>query len=142
MAASLNRVILIGNLTFDPELKYTQSGKARTTFSIAVNRQYKDSSGQLQEDVTFVPITVWGTQAENCVNYLAKGRQVAVEGRLRISSFENEAGEKRKFTEVVASSVQFLGGAPRSGDAPAPTTTEPPPSSPGPEAGTTEEVPF
>jgi len=121
MAASLNRIILIGNLTADPELRYTSSGTARTKFSIAVNRQYKNASGQLQEETTFVPIVTWGSQAENCANYLSKGRSVAV-------------------VEVVASSVQFLGGAPRSGDAPAKTAA--PPSSSEPEASTTEEVPF
>ncbi|MCK5827845.1 single-stranded DNA-binding protein [Candidatus Bipolaricaulota bacterium] len=140
MTASLNRVILIGNLTADPELKYTPSGKALTKFRIAINNQYKDASGSLQEDVTFVPITVWGAQAESCSNYLIKGRPVAVEGRLRVSTYENESGEKRTFTEVVASKVQFLGGAPRSGDAPAQTAV--PPSSSKPEASTTEEVPF
>lgn len=140
MAASLNRIILIGNLTADPELKYTPSGTARTRFSIAVNRQYKNSSGQLQEETTFVPIVTWGSQAENCANYLSKGRSVAVEGRLRIDSFENAEGERKKVVEVVASSVQFLGGAPRSGDAPAKTAA--PPSSSEPEASATEEVPF
>jgi single-strand DNA-binding protein len=140
MAASLNRIILIGNLTADPELKYTPSGTARTRFSIALNRQYKNSSGQLQEETTFVPIVTWGSQAENCANYLSKGRSVAVEGRLRIDSFENAEGERKKVVEVVASSVQFLGGAPRSGDAPAKTAA--PPSSSEPEASTTEEVPF
>ncbi|MFC2108334.1 single-stranded DNA-binding protein [Candidatus Bipolaricaulota bacterium] len=140
MAASLNRIILIGNLTADPELRYTPSGTARTRFSIAVNRQYKNASGQLQEETTFVPIVTWGSQAENCANYLSKGRSVAVEGRLRIDSFENAEGERKKVVEVVASSVQFLGGAPRSGDAPAKTAA--PPSSSEPEASTTEEVPF
>ena len=140
MAASLNRIILIGNLTADPELRYTPSGTARTRFSIALNRQYKNASGQLQEETTFVPIVTWGSQAENCANYLSKGRSVAVEGRLRIDSFENAEGERKKVVEVVASSVQFLGGAPRSGDAPAKTAA--PPSSSEPEASTTEEVPF
>ena len=140
MAASLNRIILIGNLTADPELRYTPSGTARTRFSIAVNRQYKNASGQLQEETTFVPIVTWGSQAENCANYLSKGRSVAVEGRLRIDSFENAEGERKKVVEVVASSVQFLGGAPRSGDAPAKTAA--PPSSSEPESSTTEEVPF
>jgi len=140
MAASLNRVILIGNLTADPELKYTPSGTARTRFSIAVNRQYKNASGQLQEETTFVPIITWGSQAENCANYLSKGRSVAIEGRLRIDSFENAEGERKKVVEVVASAVQFLGGSPRSSDAPAKTAV--PPSSSKPEASTTEEVPF
>ena len=145
MAASLNRVILIGNLTGDPELRYTPSGTARTRFSIAINRQYKDSSGQLQEETTFVPIITWGSQAENCANYLSKGRSVAVEGRLRIDSFENAEGERRKVVEVVASSVQFLGGGQRSRQEQ--SQSEAPPSAASPQAentsyGSDEEVPF
>jgi len=142
MAASLNRIILIGNLTADPELRYTPSGTALTKFRIALNHQYKDSSGKLQEEVTFVSITVWGAQAEACSNYLVKGRQVAIEGRLKISAYEKEGAEKKYFTEIVASNVQFLGGgAPRSGDAP-PAQTAAAPSSSESEASTTEEVPF
>jgi len=145
MAASLNRVILIGNLTGDPELRYTPSGTARTRFSIAVNRQYKDGSGQLQEETTFVPIITWGSQAENCANYLSKGRSVAVEGRLRIDSFENADGERRKVVEVVASSVQFLGGAPRGRQDQ--SQDDGPSSAASPQAedtsyGSDEEVPF
>ena len=144
MAASLNRVILIGNLTGDPELRYTPSGTARTRFSIAINRQYKDGSGQLQEETTFVPIITWGSQAENCANYLSKGRSVAVEGRLRIDSFENAEGERRKVVEVVASSVQFLGGGPRSqqqdrGEAASSVAS---PQTENTSYGSDEEVPF
>jgi len=108
--AALNLVVLIGNLTSDPEMKYTPNGTAKTRFSIAVNRKYKDGSGQIQEEVTYVPIVVWGAQAENCANYLKKGRPVAVEGRLRIDSFDNAEGQKVKVTEVIANTVQFLGG--------------------------------
>ncbi|MBS3814712.1 single-stranded DNA-binding protein [Candidatus Bipolaricaulota bacterium] len=113
MAASLNQVILIGNLTDDPELQYTQSGVARTTFTIAVNRQYRDSNDELQEDTTFVPITTWRNQAENCATYLSKGRPVAVTGRLQISSYEDDEGNNRKWTDVVARNVQFLGSGQR-----------------------------
>ena len=142
MAASLNRVILIGNLTADPEMRYTPSGTARTRFSIAINRQYKDSSGQMKEEATFVPIVVRGSQAENCANYLSKGRSVAVEGRLRIDSFENAEGERRKVVEVVASTVQFLGGPRSQQDAPsqAGSVSSPPPKTDT--TGTDEEVPF
>ena len=140
MAASLNRVILIGNLTADPELRYTTSGTARVRFSIAVNRQYKDASGQLKEETTFVPIVVWGNQGENCANYLSKGRSVAVDGRLRIDSFENAEGERRKVVEVVASNVQFLGGPPRSSDQPGSSASS---SAAKPDdQSTDEEVPF
>jgi single-strand DNA-binding protein len=126
MSASLNRVILIGNLTADPELRYTPGGTARVRFSIAVNRQYKDASGKLQEEATFVPIVVWGSQAENCANYLRKGRSIAVEGRLRIDSFQNADGEKVRITEVVASNVQFLGGPQRAADEPVGAAPEAP----------------
>ena len=119
MAASLNQVILIGNLTEDPELQYTQSGVARTTFTIAVNRSYRDSNDELQEETTFVPITTWRNQAENCATYLSKGRPVAVTGRLRISNYEDDEGNNRKWTSVVARNVQFLGsgqgGGPKEG---------------------------
>jgi|GEM_PF-531490 len=110
MPASLNQVILIGNLTADPELQYTQSGVARTTFSIAINRQYRDRNDELQEDTTFIPITVWRNQAENCATYLSKGRSVAVVGRIRRRRYETDEGEARWYTEVVARNVQFLGG--------------------------------
>ncbi len=109
MAASFNRVILIGNLTGDPDLQYTSKGTARAKFSVAINRKYKGSNGEQQDDVTFVPITVWGRVAEVCAQYLVKGSSVMIEGRLRITSFENEDGEKRKYTEVVGEAIQFLG---------------------------------
>jgi len=139
MSASLNHVILIGNLTADPELRYTPSGTARTRFSVAVNRQYKDASGQLKEEVTFVPIVVWGSQAENCANYLSKGRSVAVDGRLRIDSFENADGERRKVVEVVASNVQFLGGPTRPSEQPSAVASPAPDTS---DKQADEEVPF
>jgi single-strand DNA-binding protein len=118
MAGSLNRVILIGNLASDPELKYTSGGTARVKFRLAVGRQYKDSSGQLQEETAFVPIVVWAAQAENCAQYLSKGRSAAVEGRLRIYSFTDEENKEVRWFEVVASNVQFLGGPTRSNDEP------------------------
>lgn len=107
--ASLNSVVLIGNLTRDPELRYTQSGAAKAQFSIALNRYWKDREGNRQEETTFVPIVIWGAQAENCANYLKKGRPVAVEGRLSIRSYTTEEGEQKRITEVVAHNVQFLG---------------------------------
>jgi single-strand DNA-binding protein len=105
---SLNHVILIGNLTDDPELRYTPTGMARARFSIAVNRRWRDRDGNLQEETTFVPIVVWGQQAETCANFLSKGSTVAVEGRLRIETYQTEEGERRKVAEVVARTVQFL----------------------------------
>lgn len=111
----MNLVVLIGNLTDDPELQYTQSGVARTTFSVALNRQYRDKNDELQEETTFVPIVVWRNQAENCATYLSKGRSVAITGRLRRRQWETDEGENRWYTEVVARNVQFLGGGSGSG---------------------------
>ena len=150
--AGLNRVVLIGNLTDDPELRYTQNGVARTRFRVAINRRWKNREGVLQEETTFVPIVVWGQQAENCANYLEKGRLVAVEGRLRIDTFETEEGERRKVIEVVAENVQFLGApggrrdaaAEAAGEGEAPSAEAPARAS-GDETGEEtgeEEVPF
>jgi len=135
MAASMNLVVFLGNITADPELKYTQNGTARTRFDIAINRAYKNGAGELQEETTYVPIITWGSLAENCANYLTKGRPVAVEGRLRIDSFENSEGERKKVVEVIANSVQFLGSK---SDGPAVADAAAAPSG----GGTTEEVPF
>ncbi len=129
---SLNHVVLIGNLTDDPELRYTQTGMARARFSIAVNRRWRDRDGNLQEETTFVPIVVWGQQAENCANFLSKGSTVAVEGRLRIDTYQTEEGERRKVAEVVARTVQFLDRRES-----APEVKEMPPEEEG-----EEEVPF
>jgi single-strand DNA-binding protein len=115
MAASLNKVFLMGNLTRDPELRYIPSGKAVASFSVAVNRSYKDPSGEKKEDVSFVNVVVWGKLAEICGEYLTKGRPVMVEGRLKSSSWEAQDGQKRSKLEVVAQDVQFLGSKDRSG---------------------------
>ncbi|MCF7890915.1 single-stranded DNA-binding protein [Candidatus Bipolaricaulota bacterium] len=143
MAASLNQVILIGNLTEDPELQYTQSGVARTTFTIAVNRQYRDANDELQEETTFVPITTWRNQAENCATYLSKGRPVAVTGRLRISNYEDDEGNNRKWTSVVARNVQFLGSG-QGQEKQEKKTEQPPPERPEPGSSDEddEEIPF
>ena len=108
--AALNKVMLIGNLTRDPELRYIPSGTAVVKLGLAVNREYQDrTSGEKKEDVCFVDITVWGKQAEACNQYLSKGRPVFIEGRLEFSTWESKEGEKRSKLEVVADRVQFLG---------------------------------
>ncbi len=104
--ASLNRVILIGNLTRDPELRYTPDGTPVASFTIAVNRAFTTRQGEREAD--FIPIVVWRKRAETCSEYLAKGSQVAVEGRLQIRNYEDKDGVKRRVAEVVAWSVQFL----------------------------------
>jgi len=107
---SMNRVFLMGNLTRDPELRYIPSGTAVANFGMAVNRTYTTQDGERKEDVCFVEIVTWAKTAENCANYLSKGRPVLVEGRLQFRSWETDDGQKRSKLEVVADRVQFLGG--------------------------------
>lgn len=112
---SLNRVLLIGNLTKDPELRYTPSGTPVANLRLAVNSSFKDQAGQRKEETCFVTIVVWSRQAEICQQYLKKGRSVFIEGRLIYRSWEAE-GKTRSTMEVRADRVQFLGapgGAPR-----------------------------
>ena len=105
--ASFNKVMLMGNLTRDPELRYTSNGSAVTSFGLAVNRKFKQGD-EWKEDVCFVDITVWGKQGENCAEYLSKGRPAFVEGRLQYSTWESD-GQKKSKLDVVANTVQFLG---------------------------------
>lgn len=108
----LNSVILIGRLVEDPELRYTPAdGVPVANFTIAVDRPFTNQKGEKETD--FIRIVTWQKQAENCANHLSKGRQVAVEGRLQIRSFEDREGIRRKAAEVVARRVQFLGGGRR-----------------------------
>lgn len=109
--ASYNRVILLGNLTKDPELRYTPSGTAVTNLRLAVNSQFKNQAGERKEETCFVTIVVWARQAETCNQYLKKGRPVLVEGRLISRSWEAE-GKTRTTMEVRADRVQFMGSAP------------------------------
>lgn len=109
----LNRVILIGRLTRDPELRYTANGVGMCTFSIAVNRPYTNQAGERPAD--FIDIVAWRQLAENVANYMTKGRLVAVEGRLQTRTYENQEGQKRKAVDVVADTVKFLDKAPGTG---------------------------
>ena len=102
----MNRVVLIGRLARDPELRYTSSNIATCTFSLAVNRNFTNQAGEREAD--FINIVVWRKQAENCKNYLTKGSQVAVEGRIQTRNYENQNGQRVYVTEVVADNVQFL----------------------------------
>ena len=105
--ASFNKVMLMGNLTRDPELRFTPNGAAVANFGLATNRKYKVGD-ELKEEVCYVEITVWGRQGENCAEYLSKGRPAFVEGYLKFSTWESD-GQKRNKLEVVANTVQFLG---------------------------------
>ena len=112
--ASLNKVFLIGNLTKDPELRYTPNGVAVANLRIAVNRKFKDKSGEVKEDTCFITVTAWDRQAEICNQYLQKGKPIFVEGRLQSRSWETNDGQKRSTIEVRAERIQFL-GSPRDG---------------------------
>ncbi len=102
----LNRIVLIGRLTRDPELRSTSSGIPVATFTLAVDRAFKNSAGEKETD--FVPVVVWRAQAETCATYLSKGKLAAVDGRLQIRTYEAQDGTKRTVAEVVAESVRFL----------------------------------
>lgn len=113
--ANLNKVLLIGNLTRDPELRYTPNGTAVSNLRLAVNRVYTTQSGEKKEDVCYITVVVWGKRAETCGDFLVKGSPVFVEGRLQTRSWETEDKQKRNVVEVVADNIQFLGktkGAP------------------------------
>lgn len=103
----MNKVILIGRLTRDPELRYTQTGKAVCDFTLAVDRPFTANSGEREAD--FINIVVWNKPAENVAKYMAKGRQCAVEGRLQIRSYDGNDGVRKYRTEVIANSVEFIG---------------------------------
>lgn len=102
----LNRVVLVGRLTKDPELRYTSSGVAVATFTLAVDRNYTNSQGEREAD--FIPIVTWRQLAELCANYLKKGRLTALEGRMQVRHYENQEGRRVYVTEVVADNVRFI----------------------------------
>src|ERR671914_2224839 len=109
MAASINRVVLVGNLTRDPELRHTPSGMSVCSLRVAVNSRRKDESGQWVDKPNYFDVTVWGAQGENCAQYLAKGRPVAVDGRLEWREWQDKDGNKRQSVDIIADSVQLLG---------------------------------
>jgi single-strand DNA-binding protein len=133
--ANLNRVLLIGNLTRDPELRYTPKGTAVTEIGLAVNRIYSGEDGEKKEETTFVDVTLWARQAEIAGQYLKKGRPVFIEGRLQLDTWDDkQTGQKRSRLRVVAENLQLLGsrqegeGASPASSAPrrAPSTSAPP----------------
>ena len=109
-ATNINRVVLTGNLTRDPELRSLPSGTSVCSMRLAVNTRRKDASGEWTDKANYFDITVWGAQGENCSRFLSKGRPVAVDGRLEWREWEDKEGNKRQSVEIVADSVQFLGG--------------------------------
>jgi single-strand DNA-binding protein len=110
-ATNINRVVLTGNLTRDPELRSTNSGMAVCSLRIASNTRRKNNqTGEWEDKPNFFDVTVWGAQGENCARFLAKGRPVAIDGRLEWREFTDNAGNKRQAIEIIADGVQFLGG--------------------------------
>jgi len=107
----INQVILVGRLTRDPDLKYTQDGQAVANVTLAVNRNYKSTAGEIEAD--FVNCTLWRKTAENTANYCKKGSIIGVSGRIQTRNYENTEGRRIYVTEVVAESVKFMGGRPR-----------------------------
>jgi single-strand DNA-binding protein len=122
--ANINRVVLVGNLTRDPELRHTPGGTPVCSLRIAVNTRRKDAAtGEWTEKPNYFDVTVWGNQGESCAQYLAKGRPVAIDGRLEWREWEAQDGTKRQAVEIVADSVQFLGGRDAAGGEPGPGNT-------------------
>ena len=151
----VNKVILVGNLGRDPEIRHTQTGRAVANFTIATTDRFKDREGQQQERTEWHRIVAWDRLAEICAEYLSKGRQVYIEGRLQTRDWEDKDGNKRYTTEIVAQNMQMLG---RRGDAPQDTPAPPtgpgdtpqdtpaPPTGPGDTPGATppagDDIPF
>jgi single-strand DNA-binding protein len=118
MAGGVNKVILVGHLGADPDMRYTPSGQGVCELRLATSESWNDKNGQRQERTEWHRIVVWGKRAEVCSKYLAKGRQVFVEGRIQTRSYDDKDGNKRYITEIIAADVQFLGGGGRDGAAP------------------------
>jgi single-strand DNA-binding protein len=153
--ASVNKVILVGNLGKDPELRYTPGGQPVCDLRIATTDSYSGKDGERKETTEWHTVVVWGKQAENCSQYLSKGRQVYVEGRLRTRSWDDKEGKKRYATEIVANTVQFLGGggggggggerrAPAGAKSGSPDRSGPPADEPADDFGppTDDDIPF
>lgn len=141
--ANLNKVLLMGNLTRDPEVRYTPKGTAVGDLAIAINDSYKAQDGTIKETVTYVDIEVWGRQAETCKQYLTKGRPIFVEGQLKLDQWEQD-GQKKSKLRVRADRVQFLGGGGRAGGGEqrsAPASGESARPAARPASGVSEDVP-
>lgn len=152
--ASFNKVLLLGNLTRDPEVRYTPKGTAVTEIGMAVNRVYTAEGGEKREEVTFVDVTLWGRTAEVAGEYLKKGRPVFIEGRLQLDSWDDKTtGQKRSKLKVVADGMQLIGGRPGGGGGGDPDegsaaprsssrASAPPPPKSAPAEPDDDEIPF
>ena len=142
--ASYNRVLLMGNLTRNPEIRYTPSGTAVADLGLAVNESFKNKAGETVEQTCFVDVVVWGRQAETASEYLHKGSPVFVEGRLQLDQWESQEGEKRSKLRVRADRVQFLGSPGKGSEfSESPEAAAPQSTSPAvPEVADDDDVPF
>ncbi len=140
--ASYNKVMLIGNLTRDPELRYTPQGAAVCEFGMAMNRAWTSKQGEKKEEVCFVDIVCWARTAEICAEYLKKGRQTFVEGRLTFDRWETPEGQKRSKLRVTAEKVQFLGSRSSGGGEPEARSLAPDASDASEPAPGGEDIPF
>jgi single-strand DNA-binding protein len=152
--ASFNKVILLGNLTRDPEVRYTPKGTAVTELGMAVNRVYTADNGEKREETTFVDVTLWGRTAEIAGEYLKKGRPVLIEGRLQLDSWDDkQSGQKRTKLKVVGEGLQLIGSRPGGGggggggdeeisSAPRPSSKSAPPPKAAPSEPDGDEIPF
>src|SRR3954453_11629469 len=150
--ASFNKVILLGNLTRDPEVRYTPKGTAVTELGMAVNRVYTAENGEKREETTFVDVTLWGRTAEIAGEYLKKGRPVFIEGRLQLDTWDDKtSGQKRSKLKVVGEGLQLLGGRPggggggggdEEGGSRSSSRPAPPPKASVPSAPDDDEIPF
>jgi single-strand DNA-binding protein len=139
--SSYNKVILMGNLTRDPEIRYTPKGMAVADIGLAVNRTYTTDGGEKQTEVTFVDVTLWGRTAEIAGEYLKKGRPAFIEGRLQLDSWDDkQSGQKRSKLKIVGEALQLIGGRPESQQEAPPTTRASKPSFPA--APDDDEIPF
>lgn len=135
MARGLNKVMIIGNLGRDPELRYTASGQAVASFSVAVNRRWTTPEGEQRDATDWFNVVAWRNLAEICQQYLRKGSPVYIEGRLQTRTYEDQQGQRRYWTEVVARDMMMLGGRPEAGEAEEAAPEEEPPID-------VDEIPF
>ena len=148
--ASFNKVILLGNLTRDPEVRYTPKGTAVTELGMAVNRVYTAENGEKREETTFVDVTLWGRTAEIAGEYLKKGRPVLIEGRLQLDTWDDkQSGQKRSKLKVIGEGLQLLGGRPgggsggdEEGGSRSSSRPAPPPKAAAPSESDDDEIPF
>ena len=148
--ASFNKVILLGNLTRDPEVRYTPKGSAVCDLGIAINRSYTLDSGEKREEVTYVDVVLWARLAEIAGEYLKKGRPIFIEGRLQLDTWDDkQSGQKRSKLRVIGETMQLLGGRPpgaggggSEGGEPRSSKTTPPPPKAGAAAPDDDEIPF